>query len=181
MLRKKMLIWKISHIETGLEPIQSGLEARDQELYEDYLRVMSGTKYEMRGKKTVEYFVRQRHERIWNSLEARIFRLLLQVKKENNVFFLDLFTAIFDRTEIAVESDSKGSCVDRETGERISANTLAKMLEEKFQGKKMVKKEFYEEDGVKKQKRITYYAFDEKTLSELARKYNIESNSVEQN
>lgn len=180
-LRNKILVWKLENLENGLGTIQSGLEARDQELYEDFLRVMSGTKYEQDSKKTVQYFVKQRHERIWNSLEAKICRLVMKMINENNeVYFLELWGKLFQGSEISI-GVHKSSFEDLETGQKISANSLAKMLEEKFQGKKMVRKAFFEENGVPKQKRITYYVFDKKTLSELATKYNIEPDSDEKN
>ena len=176
-LRNKMLIWKLRNIETGLGTMHSGLEARDQELFEDYLRVMSGTKYEEAARKTVEYFVKQRHERIWNSTEAKILRLVLKIKDQNNeVYFLDLWSRIFEGSEISVGVHKSGF-EDLESGERISANSLAKMLEEKFQGKKGIRKKFFEIMGVKKQQRMTYYTFDEKTLELLSKKYNIVQDS----
>ncbi|MDE1873190.1 MAG: hypothetical protein KGH99_06915 [Thaumarchaeota archaeon] len=174
-LRNKMLLWKLLNIEKGLEGTQFQEISRDQEFYENYLKIMSGTKYEAQGKNAVEYFVKQRHERIWDSTEAKIFRLVLKVMKENNeVYFQDLWNSLADGSEIEVNFD-KGSYVDRDTGQRISQNFVAKILVEKFQGKKMVRKEFYENN---KQKRITYYVFDEKILAEFTKKYNVESDSV---
>ena len=176
-LRNRLLIWKMQNIETGI-PYSPSLEVgRDEELYEDYLKIMSGTKYEDQAKKAVEYFTRQRHERIWNSTEAKIFRLVLKVKRENHrVYFQDLWNALRDGVEISVEQEG-ASFIDRDTGQKITFNFLAKTLIEKFRGKKMDEKEHRKENGEKKQKKMTYYVFDEKDLEELTKKYNIKPDS----
>lgn len=172
LLRNKLLVWKVQNIEKGLDMIQSGLQQRDQELYEDYLRVMSGTKYEEEGKKTVDYFVRQRHEKIWNSLEARIFKLVLKYMEQGRVYSKNLFEVISSGIEFSGTLE-RGTFIDEDSGERITLNSLAKMLEEKFQGKRDITIEF--KDG--KQQRKTSYIFDEKTLSDLSRKYNVNLDS----
>ena len=179
-LRNKIIVWKLQNIEKGLGNTLSREVGRDEELYEDYLKIMSGTKYEEYGEKAVAYFVGQRHDRIWNSTEANIFRLVLKVIKANNeVIFQDLWNAFLEGSEITVEQD-KGSYVDRDTGQRITQNFLAKILEEKFRGTKTVSIEFYKDrDGKQKQKRVTSYLLDEKDLVELSKKYNIESDNVQ--
>lgn len=177
-LRNRLLVWKIQNIEIGIPYAESMEVSRDQELYEDYLKIISGTKYEDQAKKAVEHFTRQRHERIWNSTEAKIFRIVLKVIKANNqVYYQDLWNALRDRSEISIEPDG-GSYIDRDTGKRITPNFLVKTIVEKFRAKSMVRMEFYKDkDGKQRQKRITYYAFNEKDLSELTIKYNIESDS----
>lgn len=177
-LRNRCMMWKLQNIENGLGIIESSEADRDHELYDDYLKIMSGTKYEEYGKKTVDYFVKQRHERIWDSVEAKIFKVVKRIIKPNNeVVFQDLWIAIAEGIEISVEQDG-GSYVDLDTGQKITRNFLASVLEEKFRGKKMVDKDFYDgKDGKKKQKRVTSYVLDEKDLSEMTTKYNVESNS----
>jgi len=83
-IRKALLVYKIQNISNSLPEIDSGLKQRDQELWEDYLRVLSNTKYSEESKKVVEYYTKQRHESIWNSLEARVFKLILLVIDENH-------------------------------------------------------------------------------------------------
>ena len=175
-LRNRLLVWKLQNIEKGIPYSPSVQVGRDEELYEDYLKIMSGTKYEEQSKKVVEYFTRQRHERIWNSTEAKVFRLVLKVLKQNNqVYFQDLWNAFLEGSEISVEQQN-GSYVDRDTGQKINPNFLSKTLVEKFRSRKMVKIEFYDDnDGKKKQRRITYYVLDEKDIVELTKKYNIEN------
>ncbi len=176
-LRNRLLVWKLQNIENGLGTTKSTEVDRDHELYDDYLKIMSGTKYEEFGKKTVEYFVKQRHERIWDSVEAKIFKAVKRfIKPNNEVVFQELWIGLAEGIEISVELD-KGSYIDLDTGQRITQNFLAGILENKFRAKKVVQKDFYKVDGKKKQRRVTSYVLDENDLSEMTTKYNVESDS----
>ena len=167
-LRKQLLVWKIQHIENDLDSINSGLKARDQELWEDYLRIMMGTKYEEASKAVVRFYTEQRHEKIWNSLEARIFKLVVENMKDNIVVSEKLWQSLISGQDISGDLD-RATFTEHETGKKISRNTLAKLLEEKFQGAK--KSKYKEKDG--KPHKVTYYVFDQKVVEKLSAKYNV--------
>jgi hypothetical protein len=167
-LRKQLLVWKIQNIENDLDFIDSGLKARDQELWEDYLRIMTDTKYEKASKTVVRFYTEQRHEKIWNSLEARIFKLVVENMKDCIVVSEDLWISLTSGQDISGDLD-RATFTEHETGKKISRNTLAKLLEEKFQGAKKAKYE--EKDG--KSHKITYYVFDQKVVEKLSSKYNV--------
>ena len=59
-LRNRLLVWKVQNIGIGLERIDSGLKQRDQELWEDFLVVVNGTKYFDKCKEVVEYYTRSK-------------------------------------------------------------------------------------------------------------------------
>jgi len=167
-LRKQLLVWKIQNTENDLGSLNSGLKARDQELWEDYLRILMGTKYEEASKDVVKYYTEQRHEKIWNSLEARIFKLVVENMKDCIVVSEDLWTSITSGQDISGDLD-RATFTEHETGKKISRNTLARLLEEKFHGTKKAK--YKEKDG--KSRKITYYVFDQKVVEKLSAKYNV--------
>jgi hypothetical protein len=167
-LRKQLLVWKIQNTGNNPGSINSGLKARDQELWEDYLRIMMGTKYEEVSKEVVKFYTEQRHEKIWNSLEARIFKLVVENMNDCIVVSEDLWKSITSGQDISGDLD-RATFTEHETGKKISRNTLAKLLEEKFLGIKKSKHE--EKDG--KSHKITYYVFDQKVVEKLSNKYNV--------
>jgi hypothetical protein len=167
-LRKQMLVWKVQNIENSLDQSNFGLRARDQELWEDYLRVLSNTKYEDVAKDVVKFYTAQRHEKIWNSIEARIFKLVVSNMEDNIVAFRQLWDSITSGDEISGELE-RGTYTEDETGKKISKNILAKLLEEKFHGTKESKYE--QTDG--KTRKITYYVFEPKVIEKLSTKYNV--------
>jgi hypothetical protein len=83
-LRKKLLLWKLQNIGKQFQRVDSGLTGRDQELFEDFLSVFSGTKHESDASGVVEYYVSQRQQTISDSLEATIFRIIEMHLDENN-------------------------------------------------------------------------------------------------
>ncbi len=167
-LRKQLLVWKTQNIENGLDQSDSGLKARDQELWEDYLRILTGTKYEEASKQVVKFYTAQRHGKIWDSLEARIFKYVVEMMKDYSLVFKDLWTSI--TTGLNIPGDlERGTFTEDETGKKITQNSLAKLLEEKFQGTKKPK---YEQiDG--KTRKITCYVFDQNVVEKLSTKYNV--------
>ncbi|KEQ56400.1 hypothetical protein AAA799N04_01172 [Marine Group I thaumarchaeote SCGC AAA799-N04] len=167
-LRKQLLVWKIQNTENNPDSINSGLKARDQELWEDYLRIMMGTKYEKVSKEVVKFYTEQRHEKIWNSLEARIFKLVVENLKDCVIVSEELWQSMTSGQDISGDLD-KATYTEHETGKKISRNTLAKLLEEKFQGTKKFK--YVEKDG--KPHKITYYVFDQTVIEKLSSKYNV--------
>jgi hypothetical protein len=167
-LRKQLLVWKVKNTENDLDQTDSGLKLRDQELWEDYLRVMSNTKYENTSKDVVKFYKEQRQEKIWNSLEARIFQTLIDEFEDSKVIFEGLWNSIVSGSRFTGELE-RGTFTEHETGKKISRNTLARILEEKFQGSK--KPKYEEVDG--KTRKVTYYTFDPKVIEILSTKYNV--------
>lgn len=167
-LRKQLLVWKVKNTESSLDQSNFGLKARDQELWEDYLRILAGTKYEKASIDVVKFYTAQRHETIWNSLEARIFKSVVEKIKDYTIVFEDLWNLITTGSNIPGDLD-RGTYTEHETGKKISRNTLAKLLEEKFQGIK--KPQYNQIDG--KTRKITCYAFDQKVIEKLSTKYNV--------
>ena len=167
-LRKQLLVWKMQNTENGLDQSDSGLKARDQELWEDYLRILMGTKYEEASKQVVQFYTEQRHEKIWNSLEARIFKLVVENMKDYAVVSEELWQSLISGKDISGDLD-RATFTEHETGKKISRNTLAKLISEKFHG---IKKSKYEEKDGRSHK-ITSYMFDQKVIEKLSTKYNV--------
>ena len=167
-----MLIWKMQN--TDLELTSSNtieLTGRDEELWRDFLTLTQDTKYFDDATKVVDYFIKQRHDSISSSIDARIFASLLNnLKYENKVYFEEFWNKIIanQEPEIQVELEGKGQTyTDADTGEKISKPILARKLSEKFHGKKISITE--NTDGF--QKRKTYYKFDYEELQKLSKKY----------
>lgn len=175
LLRCKMLFWKVLNYHQGLGDINTGLIRRDQELYEDFLRVMSDTKYYDDCKLAVEYFVNQRHEKIYNSLEARIFKILKPTLNDNSIelaVFWDFLTNIKLQTELKGLHD-KESFIVYDFGKKISRQWLSKLLIEKFKGTRFVKWEYRDGNLVQRTK-VTKYLFDPEVFAKLSVKYNFD-------
>jgi hypothetical protein len=169
ILRNKLLLWKIQNVKTGLDKTETNLTQRDQELWEDYLRVMNGTKYEQVGTETAGYFIKQRHEKIWNSLDARIFKELCKNLEDNRLYF-ERFWHHLTGPDSEINGILEGSTyLEDETSKKITKNSLSKLLEEKFQGIKKATYEETENDTIRKR---TYYVFKPEIIESLKQKYN---------
>jgi len=170
-LRNRLLVWKVLNFNKGLEYFDSNLKKRDQELWEDFLSVTADTKYSEPCKDVVNYYTKQRHQIIWNSLEARIFKLV--VDKINDKLSLRLESFWYYLTQ---EQGDFPGIIDKETfyphdfTKKVTRNFLSKLFDEKFQAIKSTK---YETIGERKHQR-TEYQFDSKVIQKLAQKYNIE-------
>lgn len=157
-LRKKLLFWKLQNIGKEFQRIDSGLTGRDQELFEDFLSIFAGTKYESDARDVVNHYVSQRQQVITDSLEGIIFRTLDPLLDENmKVEFLRLYDILVASDELSEEQS------------KISKNVVSKILLEKFQAVK--DPDVKTVNGTRKQ--TTYYRFDEKILKVLSEKYNI--------
>ncbi len=170
-LRNKILVWKVLNIDKGLEHFDSDLKKRDQELWEDFLSVTFGTKYFELCCDVAKYYTLQRHQAIWNSLESRILKLIVEgFNKKLSVNFESFWH------NLTLEQDELGGTLDKETflpydfPTKVSRNSLSKMLEEKFKAKKVSR---YDTIEGKKHRR-TEYMFDSEIIVKLAQKYNIE-------
>jgi len=167
-LRNKLLIWKVKSIEDTFSTIQTNLKRRDQELWEDFVRVFVGTKYESEAQKVVEYFTSQRQRKIHESLEARIFEVLHSELNSNyELYFEDFWKKIIARETMVTGHLDRETLIEDQSGKKITRTSLAKLFEEKFQAEKKIK---YEKDN--KYRKITYYVFNKDTLLILAKKYN---------
>jgi len=169
-LRKALLVYKVQNIITPLPEVTSGLTQRDQELWEDFLRVLSNTKYSEISKKVVTHYTAQRHESIWNSIEARVFKLILRVIDRT-------FEARFEYFwyYLTNEQDDLSGHLEKETfyphdyAQKITRNFLSNLFEGKFHAKRRQK--YSTVDG--KKHKITVYQFDEKVIQSLSKKYNV--------
>ncbi len=169
-LRNRLLFWKVLNINNGLEHFDSGLKKRDQELWEDFLSITVGTKYFESCKEVVEHYTKQRHQGIWNSLEARIFKLIVDKLDDKLSIHLESFWHYL----VQEQGDLAGT-IDKETfyphdfTNKVTRNYLSKLFDEKFQARRNTK---YETVGERKHMR-TEYKFDLKNIQKLAAKYNI--------
>lgn len=172
-LRKKLLVWKVMNIRNGLERIDSGLEKRDQELWEDFLTICHGTKFYPQCQAVANFYIKQRHEKIWNSLEAKIFKLMtLQIQNNCSIELAAFWNNLTDEVNPQDElpgTKEKQSYYLYDFAKKITRNYLSKLFDEKFQG---VKRTNYVTTGGKKHQ-ITRYHFDLEILQKLAGKYNV--------
>lgn len=174
LLRNGLLVWKVQNINKGLDKIDSGLEKRDQELWEDYLRVISGTKYYNEALTVVDFYTKQRHEGIWNSLEARIFKIVIKRLNENLGINLENFWLyIADKEQGDPELDGellKQTFWPNDFPIKVTRNSLSRLFNEKFQA---IRKQTHEVQADGKQHERTFYEFDSEICQKLAKKYNI--------
>ena len=169
-LRNKLLVWKVLNINKGLERFDSGLKKRDQELWEDFLSITFGTKYFELCHNVVEYYIKQRHQAIWNSLESRILKLVID--RFNQKLSINFESFWYNLTQ---EQDELRGTIDKETflphefPKKVTRNSLSKMFEEKFKARKVSRYETIEN----KKHLKTEYLFDSETILKLVEKYNI--------
>jgi hypothetical protein len=170
-LRNRLLVWKLQNMNNGLTEINSDLEQRDQELWEDFLRVGYGTKYFERFRNVVIYHIEQRHAAIKNSFEATIFKLITD--KLNNRLELDALKfweyIINDNPELPGRIDEKNGTFYPDDFSKVTKNSLAKILSDKFQA---IKRTRYEELAGKYSK-VTFYTFKLEIMQALAKKYDV--------
>ncbi len=169
-LRNKLLIWKIQRIGKKYE-FKSGLVRRDQELWEDFLGVFENTKFYNDGVDVVKHYIKQRRKSITNSFEAIIFKILVDNLKENEIESLVLWNLLTDGTNLSGEFDSwnKKTFFPDEFDVKLTPNSLTNLVEDKFQGKKIVRTITRNKKSIK----ITSYFFDKETLESLISKYGI--------
>jgi len=172
-LRNQLLIWKIKTINKKLPGIDSGLEKRDQELWEDFQALTSDTTFYQQCKNVVKYYTQQRHQVIWNSIEARLFKLILERFKGKTTISLENFWQFL--TSEANPQDELPGRLDKQTfyphnfAIKITRNYLAGLFEDKFQAKR--EKKYVVEDD--KKHLVTEYSFDLEVIRKLTKKYNI--------
>lgn len=172
-IRNKILVWKIQNVGKGFPMVDSGLEGRDRELWESFLSLFSGTKYESQAKETAEHYLDQRKDTIRDSLEARIFAILKTVlEKQLEIDQTQIWEMITTGDELPGELDSrtgKTYYLD-EFDRKLTMNVLSDILQFKFHVKKRKRLEM--QNG--KRKQVTSYVFDEKSVETLSEKYRID-------
>ena len=168
-LRNMLLIFKVQNIGKAVPKIDSKLRQRDQELWEDFLAIVSDTKHYEKCKETVKYYTEQRHETISNSLEASLFKILIKSLD------IDLSVRLEAFWQYLVSSDELPGNLEKETyypndfSSKITRNFLSKLFESKFQAKR--KTRYHTENGKKHMRSV--YEFDGNVIEILKRKYRI--------
>jgi hypothetical protein len=166
ILRNRLLCWKMKNIKNGFPKIESGLEGRDRELWNDFLSLFNGTRFEEESKNTTQYYLLQRHDAIKDRIESKILTIILPMIEENQkVEFRKMWEAITHSDELPGDLDSSGSTFHPHFGEKITRNTFSNILREKFHAERE------KDDG--KRPLVTYYIFDMEVIRVLSKKYNI--------
>ena len=165
LLRNELLFYKVAHIQEKLPPVETGLSNRDEELFADFIRIASGTKYEKAAREVVKQFTKERHELIHNSFEAKLFeQIVLPIDGKFLVVFEDLWKSLTEKQDTIKGRLDKETFYSHDYG-KITRQKIAPILKNKFQGKIDVTYK----DG----KQVTSYLFNPKTLIKLVEKYNI--------
>jgi hypothetical protein len=173
-LRNKLLIWKLQQLPKHNVNFHTDLKGRDQELWEDFLNVFDNSQFHFQAKQVVGYYVKQRHNSMKNSIEAKIFKILHE-HLDNHQIESKLFWIILtdDHPDLPGKLDdyTLKTFYPDEFESKLTPNSLARIIEDKFQGKKhSVTKTV---NG--KSKKITYYVFDSQVIESFSSKYEIES------
>lgn len=167
ILRNKLLCWKMKNIKNGFPKIESGLEGRDRELWNDFLSLFSGTKFEEEAKKTSQYYLGQRHDAINDRIEPKILTIIMPMLEESpKIEFRKIWEAITHSDELPGDLDTSGSTFHPHFAEKITMNSLSRILIEKFHAKR--------EKDDSKRPLVTYYVFDMEVIRILYERYNIE-------
>ena len=170
VLRNKMLFWKMKNIKNGFPKIESGFEGRDRELWNDFLSLFSGTRFEEEAKKTSQYYLEQRHDAIKDRIEPKILTIIRPMLEESNkIEFRRIWEAITHSDELPGDLDTSGSTFHPHFAEKITRNSLSRMLIEKFHAER--------ERDYSKRPLVTYYVFDMEVIRILSERYNIEDHS----
>ena len=136
-----------------------------EELFADFIRISSETKYEESAREVVKQFTKERHESIHNSFESRLFQLIvLPIDERILIVFEDFWKYLTE------EQDTIKGRLDNETFfshdyGKITRYRIVQILTDKFQAKKEILH--------REKKQITAYLFNPKTLIKLVEKYNI--------
>lgn len=172
VLRNRMLFWKIKNIGKGITRIDSGLTGRDQELWESFLSVFNGTKFEAQANETAEYYLEQRHQTIKDRVEPIILKIIKPRLEESlEIGLLEVWNMITHNDELPGDPDVTGrTFYPYHVDTKITLNSLSRILLDKFHA---VRRERYEtRDGVRK--KITYYVLDKDVIRTLSEKYHID-------
>ncbi len=173
-LRNKILIWKLQNIGNDFKLTSSELKGRDQELWEDFLSIGYNTKYYDEFKKVVSFYTEQRHDKIKNSIESKLFKLVCdKINKDLELEFIEFWDYLTkDNEEIPgkINNNTSTTFYPEEYLDKITHHYLSKIFEYKFQSIKEIKK-IRDEKG--KQHQITIYRFRRDVIDSLLKKYGI--------
>lgn len=173
-LRKTLLCWKLQTLVTGLtDQVKTDLVNRDKELWEDFLRVASGTTFYEPAQRVVKHFVKQRHENIENSLEAKLFRCIVYRMDENmelDIMGLWNWLQTSDNSILTGKENGKQSMILDEFKDTLSIHTIVGLIRDKFLGMKLSRTTKGED---RKYHEKTFYRFEAETSMKLVTKYGI--------
>ncbi len=173
-LRKKLLAWKVCNYWTGLPQVTTNLKNRDQELWEDFLRVASDTKFYDDAKKVVKHYTDQRHETIHNSLEAKLFRIIVNRLDDNlEINIQELWNHVVSPDNDILTGKVDGAQTFRldEFSDKLSLHKIVDLIKDKFHGKP-IERTTKGSDG--KYHTKTSYQFKVEPLLKLVDKYAVE-------
>ena len=173
-LRNSLLVWKVQNIHNGLDQTDSKLVKRDKELWGYFLKVLYGTKYQKEGDQVVDYYVRQRHQSIWQSLEAQVFKLITKRIKDNRINLENFWQYLTTDNTYFKGRLEKETFYPHDFVDKVTRNSLSNLFEDKFQA---IKRTFNEFDENKKKHKVTKYEFKPEIIQKLAIKYNISFSS----
>jgi len=165
-LRKDLLFYKVYNIREQLPQVETELVNRDEELFADVIRIVSGTKYEKQARKVVKHYTKERQDSIHNSFESKLMQLILDKTDEKYQIVFEEFWRYLSN-----EQDTIPGILDKETffsheHGKITRQIISPLLTDKFQARKEV--------IIRDKKQITRYIFDPKILRKFVEKYNIE-------
>lgn len=172
-LRKECLVWKVQNYWKGLPNIETDLKNRDQELWEDFLRVASGTRLFENAKLVVRHYTDQRHESIRNSLEAKLLRIIINnLNDDCEVVIQDLWNFILSSENHILTGKQDGHLSFKldEFAEKLSMHKVVALIKNKFSGTSIERN--IKVDG--KYRLKTSYAFNSDIILKLVEKYRIE-------
>lgn len=132
-IRNKWLLWKLQNLNRPNRKHDLTISGRNAQLFEDYLILFSGTKFYEPLKNAVTYYIKEREESIHDKLEAKVFRTVRKVMKNNQASISLIWEQIMKDipgqkfTEYTYHIDD---------GEEITKHSVSKMIVEKFRAKK---------------------------------------------
>ncbi len=164
-LRNSLLFYKVQHIREHLPVVKTGLSNRDEELFADFIRISSGTKFEESARDVVKRYTKERHESIHNSFESRLFELVvLQIDEKSLIVFEDFWKYLTEEQDTIKGRLDNETFFSHEFG-KFTRHRIVQSLTDKFQAlKEVIQRE---------NKQTTVYLFNPKILSKLVEKYNI--------
>lgn len=173
--RNNLLLWKLQNMGRTFDRHSSRLQGRDQELWEDFLSIANNTKYFEKFSNVVTFYISQRHAAIHNSLEARLFKALLDKINENfelnfNVYW-DYITNNNPNLPGSFDYRASKTFYPDDFTSRLTPYFLTRILEDKFHATKRSKR-VRDEAGILH--KITNYVFQKEILEKLTKKYGIE-------
>jgi hypothetical protein len=175
-LRNAFLLYKMQNLSSDLSKLETELKQRDRELWEGFLQVVHGTKYFAKCMETAAFYTNQRHETIWNSLEARIFKLIKHNLTQNLDLRLEEFWQyLINEQDILSGVTEKETFFPHDFNSKITRNYLSKLFEQKFYAKR---KSTYRTNAGKKHL-MTAYQFNTEIISTLTKKYNVTDDVVD--